>query len=124
MAAVSKDDLLKMSLDELEKLENLVAEARKEKAHALRLDLKSRVEAMVREAGTSLADLFSGFGGSTDDKPKRTSKSAGGEKAPVAPKFKHPENDTITWSGRGKRPKWFASHLASGKPAEDLLIKK
>ncbi len=26
-----------------------------------------------------------------------------------------------TWSGRGKRPNWFKSALASGKSADDLL---
>jgi DNA-binding protein H-NS len=28
-----------------------------------------------------------------------------------------------TWTGRGKRPQWYVDALASGKSAEDMLIK-
>ena len=124
---VTKEALLALSLEKLDALSELVGQVRKEKAHTLRLDLKSRVESMVREAGVSLADLF-GYG-ADDDKPKRayTKKADGGTKtpsAPVAPKFKHPENDTITYSGRGRKPQWFLDYIANGGKEEDILIKK
>ena len=118
---VTRDTLMKMRLVELDALSELVSATRKEKAIALKQDVKSRVEAMIREAGSSVAELF-GYGGADEPKSKRTNKSAG-TKTPFAAKFKHPENDTITWSGRGRRPDWFAAHLEAGKNADDLLIK-
>jgi DNA-binding protein H-NS len=123
---VTKDQLMKLSLEELDSLASLVSDTRKEKAVALRLDLKSRVESMIREAGVSIQELL-GYG--SDDKPKRTynKKADGGAKTPVAPKFRHPENDSLTWSGRGRRPVWFADYEAkhgAEKAQADLLIKK
>ena len=41
---------------------------------------------------------------------------------PVAPKYAHPENPSITWSGRGRKPKWFEEALADGKSEDDLKI--
>jgi DNA-binding protein H-NS len=38
----------------------------------------------------------------------------------VTPKYRHPENPGLTWSGRGKRPIWVNEALASGKTLDDL----
>lgn len=42
----------------------------------------------------------------------------------VPPKYRNPANVKQTWTGRGKRPRWFAELVDSGKKAEDFLIKK
>lgn len=124
---VTKDQLMKLSLDELDSLSNLVADARKEKAILLREDAKSKILDFARQTGLSIQDLF-GFG-DADEKTKRpyVKKADGGEKAPRKPsvaKYKHPENPEITYSGQGRRPQWFVDYIASGRKAEDLLIKK
>ena len=33
----------------------------------------------------------------------------------VVPKYHNPKNPKETWSGRGKRPRWLATQLRSGK---------
>ncbi|KMK85845.1 MULTISPECIES: H-NS histone family protein [Pectobacterium] len=43
-------------------------------------------------------------------------------KNPVAPKYAHPDNPSLTWSGRGKQPNWFKEALAAGKTQEQLLL--
>jgi DNA-binding protein H-NS len=43
-------------------------------------------------------------------------------KAPAAPKYRHPENPELTWSGRGRKPKWFVAALEQGKTPEEMLI--
>ena len=58
--------------------------------------------------GYSLADLIG-----TEIKPTR---------APVPAKYRHPENPSLTWSGRGRKPLWFVAALDSGKTPEDLAI--
>jgi len=32
----------------------------------------------------------------------------------LKPKFRHPEDPKITWSGVGRRPKWIEEALRSG----------
>lgn len=43
-----------------------------------------------------------------------------GNKAKVAPKYKLGE---LSWTGRGRQPKWVADHISKGGKLEDLLIK-
>ncbi len=38
----------------------------------------------------------------------------------VKVKYRHPENETLEWTGRGRQPKWVAEWLAKGG-ALDLL---
>jgi DNA-binding protein H-NS len=51
------------------------------------------VEAFAHDLGYSLAELVG-----TETKASR---------APAAAKYRHPENPTLTWSGRGRKPQWF-----------------
>jgi DNA-binding protein H-NS len=43
-------------------------------------------------------------------------------RAPAAAKYRHPENPSLTWSGRGRKPLWFVAALEAGKSADDLAI--
>ncbi len=40
----------------------------------------------------------------------------------VLPKFRNPDQPSQTWAGRGKKPRWFAAQLRSGKRMDDLRI--
>ena len=40
----------------------------------------------------------------------------------VKPKYRNPAAPNETWSGRGKRPRWFVAALGAGKKEKDLLI--
>lgn len=40
----------------------------------------------------------------------------------VAIKYRNPENNNETWTGRGKEPKWLAAKLASGQSLDNFLI--
>nr|WED69767.1 H-NS histone family protein [Pectobacterium colocasium] len=40
----------------------------------------------------------------------------------MAPKYAHPDNPSLTWSGRGKQPNWFKEALAAGKTQAQLLL--
>ena len=40
----------------------------------------------------------------------------------VLPKFQNPLQPSETWSGRGKRPRWLAAQLRSGKQVDDFRI--
>lgn len=97
-----------MSLDELKKLQKDVTRAIETYKERQRLEAMAEVEELARKKGFSLSELAQ----SGKSKSRR----------PVAPKYAHPENPAVTWSGRGRRPKWVNEALQSGKSLDDLLI--
>jgi DNA-binding protein H-NS len=102
-------DLASMSLDELKKL-NKDIEKVISSFEARRLaEARKALEAKAAELGMSLAEIMGG-------KPSKAAKAA------VAAKYAHPENAAITWSGRGRKPKWVEAALAAGKTMADLEI--
>ena len=54
-------------------------------------------------------------------KPKR--RGSGKTRKPVAPKYRHPEDAKLKWTGRGLKPKWVVALLESGVELEELEIK-
>lgn len=42
----------------------------------------------------------------------------------LPPKYRHPEDSTIVWSGKGPTPIWVKAHIEAGGSKEDLLINK
>jgi len=40
----------------------------------------------------------------------------------VFPKYKNPANPSETWAGRGKKPRWLAAQIKSGKQIDDFRI--
>jgi DNA-binding protein H-NS len=69
--------------------------------------VKAKINAVLKSEGVTFAQVYG--------------KKRGG-KGKVAPKYRNP-NGTETWSGRGKRPRWFLAAMKSGKKEKDLLIK-
>ena len=41
---------------------------------------------------------------------------------PDSHETRDPENPALTWSGRGRKPRWFVDALAAGKTEDDLTI--
>lgn len=75
-----------------------------------RKEAMAAVEAAAKEAGFSLSELVG---------------SAKAPKKPPQPaKYRHPENSSVTWSGRGRQPAWYKEAIEAGTPAEDLLVKQ
>ena len=96
------------SLKELKDLQSQVVNAissfedRKKKAALAEL------EEVARSKGFTLAEL--------------TGVSVVRKRAPATAKYANPANKSDTWSGRGRKPRWFSEALAKGKKPEDLAI--
>ena len=97
-----------MSLKELKSLQKDLAKAISTFEDRQKSDARSKLEIIAKEMGYSLADLIG-----TEVKPTR---------APAAAKYRHPENAALTWSGRGRKPQWFADHENLGKDTSDLAV--
>ena len=42
--------------------------------------------------------------------------------AKVPPKYRHPQQPELTWTGRGRQPQWVAGWLAQGNTLESITI--
>ncbi len=97
-----------LSLKDLKKLERDVAAAianfdARGKAEAI-----AALEAHAKSMGFSLAEL-------TGMRITTTRK-----RVPATVKYRNPANLTETWSGRGRKPRWYDALIASGVRADDL----
>ncbi|QXT41147.1 H-NS family nucleoid-associated regulatory protein [Gymnodinialimonas ceratoperidinii] len=104
---MSKVDLDKLSVDELQKLQKDTAKAIASFEKRKRADALAELEAVAQKHGFKLADLVV---------IKKDAK-------PASPaKYRHPENAAMTWTGRGRQPNWIKEGLAAGKTLEDFAI--
>ncbi|MDB5660709.1 MAG: spbB [Cypionkella sp.] len=127
MADFNKDSLMMLSLLDLDNLSALVSDVRREKAVLLKEDTKSKISEMLKAAGLSISEIF-GYG-PADDKPTKrtyTKKADGGTaaKTPSTPLYAHPENPSLTWTGKGRKPGFVIAHLEHGGTLEQLIIDK
>lgn len=94
-------------------LEQLIADANtlieKKKNESIR-NARAEIERIAKEAGVTVEELVG------------ISKPGKAVRKPAAVKFRHPEDSSLTWSGRGKRPNWLQAELAKGKQIEDFAI--
>ena len=102
-------DLSSLSLKELKQLQNDVAVALFNFEKRKKNEAKAAIEAIAREHGFKIEELI---GEGTTTRSKTT----------VAAKYAHPENPELTWTGRGRMPKWVGAELAVGKVLSDLAI--
>ena len=101
-------DLNTMSLKDLKELQSQVAKAIAGYEGRRKKDALNELEEKAREMGFSLSDLMNGA-----QARKRTS---------AAPKYANPENPSDTWSGRGRKPRWFAEALNAGRSPESMAV--
>lgn len=97
-----------LSLKELRQLQKDLAKAISTYEDRHKAEARAKLEAIAKEMGYSFADLIG-----VEVKTTR---------APAVAKYRHPENPSLTWSGRGRKPQWFVDALQAGKLAGDLAI--
>lgn len=100
-------DFDKMSLKEMRDLRTKLDRAINSYEDRRRREALTAIEEAAKEHGFNLAEL-------TGSKPRKPGS--------VAPKYAHPEDPTMTWTGRGRKPRWVQESLDAGKSLDDLLI--
>ena len=98
-----------LSLKELKDLQSQVAKAIASYEDRKKREALAELEEKAREMGFSLAELT----GAALKTRKR---------APAVAKYANPADKSDTWSGRGRKPRWFDAALKAGKSPEDLAI--
>ena len=103
--------LKKMSRAELEDLRSKIDVALKEREKQELKTAREALAATAQEHGFSLDELLG----------KPTEKVVV-KRAPAKPKYRNPDDATVTWSGRGRKPRWVVATEDAGKSLEDLAI--
>jgi len=97
-----------LSLKELKDLQAQVAKAISGFVDRKKKQALTELEEKARELGFSLAEL-------TGVAPVRKRSSA-------APKYRNPANPSETWTGRGRKPRWYEAAIKAGKSPGDMAI--
>jgi DNA-binding protein H-NS len=97
-----------LSLAELRDLQKSVANAISTFEVRQKAEAREKVEMLAKDLGFTLAEL------AKLEEPKR-------KRAPSTKIYRHPENPALTWSGRGRKPGWFAAQVDAGKDPGELL---
>lgn len=101
-------DLNELSLKDLKDLQSQVAKAIAGYEDRRKREAIAELEEIARAKGFSLAEL-------TGVAPMR-------KRSPSTAKYANPAAQHETWSGRGRKPRWFSEALAKGKRPEDMAV--
>ncbi|MEO9895453.1 MAG: H-NS histone family protein [Paracoccaceae bacterium] len=103
-------NIAKLSRKELEVLKVDIEKTLVQLEKTERKEAKKAAEDAAAKFGFTLSDLTGASG------------KVRINKAPVAPKYANPGDESQTWSGRGRQPQWFKDAVASGKTPEKMEI--
>jgi len=73
--------------------------------------VRAKLSALAKAEGFTIEELFGG-----------RARKGKASRRPATIKYRNPADHAQTWSGRGKRPRWFNAALTAGKKEKDLLI--
>ena len=97
-----------LSLKELKDLQSQVAKAISGYEDRRKREALAELEEKAKAMGFSLSEL--------------TGLTTGRKRSPSTAKYANPANAADTWSGRGRKPRWFSEALAKGKKPDDMAI--
>lgn len=106
-------DISKLSVDDLNNLKaeidkQLAARKKQEKQFVM-----DQIKALAASKGFSLDELVG---------EKALSQSVTATRK-VAPKYAHPKDKSLTWTGRGKQPRWVKQLIDEGGSLASLAIR-
>ncbi|MDR3389297.1 MAG: H-NS histone family protein [Rudaea sp.] len=102
-------DIKNLNLNQLDDLIQRAQSRKQELGKERASKVRAKLATLAKAEGFAIEELF---GGGRGKKTRR----------PAKPKFRNPADHSQTWSGRGKRPRWFNAALSAGKKEKDLLI--
>ena len=100
-------DLSHLNISELRRLALQVNIEIKRRENDEIVQARKKIQEIVRRVGVPLKRLFN-----TNVAPKNK----------LAPRYRHPDDPTLVWTGRGRQARWVTSWLADGRSLEELLI--
>lgn len=84
--------------------------------------IKARTADDINKVRQEILSLAASVGMTVDQILKTKTK---GEVKTVAPRFRHPDQPELVWTGRGRKPRWIQEFIEkTGKNIDSLLIEK
>ncbi|MFP5390792.1 MAG: H-NS family nucleoid-associated regulatory protein [Gammaproteobacteria bacterium] len=102
-------DLSNMSLGDLRNLQEQIKQEMKKREHQEVAKAREQILAIAQSVGVPLKDLI-GNG-------VRAAKTGS-----VAVRYRHPDNASQQWTGRGRQPKWVKEWVDGGKSLDKLRV--
>ena len=114
---MAQKDLIDMAsaapLAVLVELNNVLPRIIAQKRAESEAETRAALEELARERGFNVHDLFGRAQPQERQKRAYTRRGEGTPKEKAEPRFRHPENHELTWSGKGRRPQWLNELLES-----------
>lgn len=101
-------DLSNMSVGDLRNLQDQIKQEMKKREHLEVAKAREQILAIAASVGLSPKDLISsGIRAKTGT---------------VAVRYRHPDNASQQWTGRGRQPKWVKEWVDGGKSLDKLRV--
>lgn len=104
-------DISKLSLSELKRLLEMIPLEIKRREKEEKGRVRKELEALAAKSGYTLDELL----GDAAEKSRKLGRV-------VAIKYRHPADNSLAWTGRGRQPKWVVEYLASGGTIDQLAV--
>ena len=104
-------DLSKLSIEELETL-----------AKDIQAEVTARREAERQRVLGQMRELAASLGLTLEEVVRLERSQSKGTAGGAQARYRHPNDPSLTWSGRGKRPAWLTEALAAGKSLDDFAV--
>lgn len=104
-------DLSTLSVAQLRDLQQQIPAELKRREAEEKSNILNEVRAFAKARGYAIEELLT--------KEVKTKAVTSGK---VKVKYRHPQNAELEWTGRGRKPKWVESWLASGASIDALLV--
>lgn len=102
-------DLSNMSVGDLRNLQEQIKQEMKTRETQEVQKAREQILAIAQSVGMPLKELMAVTG--------RSSKGA-----TVAVRYRHPQDSSQQWTGRGRQPKWVKEWVDGGKSIDDLRV--
>ncbi|GHD72191.1 H-NS family nucleoid-associated regulatory protein [Vogesella fluminis] len=94
------------------------------------LQLKNDVDVEVRrreveekaKAKKQILEIAKAYGFSVEDVLGNKVSAVTAGRKPVEVKYRHPDDESLTWTGRGRKPLWVVALLDSGIDLDSLRV--
>jgi DNA-binding protein H-NS len=122
-----KVSLKDYSLSDLQKLNSQVQTEIKKRSEKDKKAVLQQLRRVAKQHGFELSSLLNQDGAAKPAKgaatKKAQSRKSADKRRKVAPKYRSPDDKSLTWTGRGRQPRWVAEWLSNKGTLEQLAIK-
>jgi DNA-binding protein H-NS len=125
-AHMAKTNLSNYNLAELKSLQFDIEKEIKSRQQDEVRKAREQILAIAQDVGVPVADLIAKASGGKNGGGKNGggknggAKKGGGQQGQA--RFRNPSDESQTWTGRGRQPKWIAEAVSGGKSLDDFRI--